>query len=208
MLDHECCMSDVFKKTNTDWITALKMRFSVRLTDKSSPKPAIPGRPLEDVNQYPVLHKSGSSLEFSVCCSRSILPPPGALQQKVRLRQRVQQRPLARCIFRWPTVIFSPSRVESCFRQEKDGTFLSQVGEKASIDVQFTVRNTGERAYEALLTVEFDSNELEVPELRKERGSINIGQYKDNSVSVLLGNPLEQDAVVSPQKHGSSLFFR
>jgi hypothetical protein len=59
-----------------------------------------------------------------------------------------------------------------------------------------------------LLTVEFDSNELEVPELRKERGSINIGQYKDNSVSVLLGNPLEQDAVVSPQKHGSSLFFR
>ena len=82
------------------------------------------------------------------------------------------------------------------FRVDAGGTYVKQVGEKATIDVRFRVGNMAERAYETILYVTYDSNELDVPELRKNgsKGSINLGDYSQDLVTVSLGNPLEEKA--------------
>jgi hypothetical protein len=77
-----------------------------------------------------------------------------------------------------------------------NGTYVKHVSEKASIDLVFKVRNNGEHAYESMLFVYYDSNELDVPELRKIKGSINIGTFDENIVSFALGNPLNENEEV------------
>ncbi|VDN42328.1 unnamed protein product [Gongylonema pulchrum] len=77
------------------------------------------------------------------------------------------------------------------FRQEEDGTYVTQVGEKAAIDISFVVTNNGERAYEAMLFIEYNSDELDVPVLSKKAGPVNINSFEGNTAVISLGNPME-----------------
>ncbi|VDK27844.1 unnamed protein product [Anisakis simplex] len=88
-------------------------------------------------------------------------------------------------------------RCETECRKEDDGTYVTQVGEKASIDISFVVSNNGERAYEAMLFIEYNSDELDVPVLSKKGGSVNLKGFFDNLVVLSLGNPMEPNKKVS-----------
>lgn len=76
-------------------------------------------------------------------------------------------------------------------RKADDSTYMTQVGEKASIDISFVVSNFGERAYEAQLFIDYNSNELDVPVLSKKTGPVNIKSVGENYAVVSLGNPME-----------------
>lgn len=73
---------------------------------------------------------------------------------------------------------------------------MTQVGEKAAIDISFVVTNNGERAYEAMLFMEYNSDELDVPVLSKKGGSVNLKGSTDNLAILSLGNPMEPNKKV------------
>lgn len=82
------------------------------------------------------------------------------------------------------------------FSQEEDETYVTQVGEKTTIDISFSVKNNGERAYEATLFVEYNSDELDIPVLNKKDSPVNIDDFKGNFAIISLGNPMEPNKQV------------
>lgn len=87
-------------------------------------------------------------------------------------------------------------KISKTFSQEEDGTYVTQVGEKATIDISFVVKNNGERAYEATLFIEYNSDELDIPILNKKNGPVNIDNFKGNLTIISLGNPMEPNKQV------------
>lgn len=83
------------------------------------------------------------------------------------------------------------------FRKEEDGTYVTQVGEKAGVDISFLVTVGGERAYETLLFIEYNTDELDVPVLGKKVGAVNIKSFTDSVAVISLGNPMEPGSQVS-----------
>ncbi|VDN59548.1 unnamed protein product [Dracunculus medinensis] len=152
---------------NSDWINAIKLRFSVRL--RNDAKPTLPknGEQLIDLNNFPVLNKFGSE-DFA----------------SIHFNKKCGLDNICTCDLQLQSVLPGISKAD-------DSTYMTQVGEKASIDISFVVSNFGERAYEAQLFIDYNSNELDVPVLSKKTGPVNIKSVGENYAVVSLGNPME-----------------
>ncbi|VDN07933.1 unnamed protein product [Thelazia callipaeda] len=157
--------------TNNDWINPIKLQFSVRLRNEAKPEMPRSGEKIVDMNLYPVLNKYGSQDTFIV---------------SIHFNRKCGTDNVCTSDLQLKAVLPGIS-------QEKDGSYVTQVGEKASIDVSFMVKNNAERAYEAMLFVEYNSDELDVPNLKKKDGPVNLDDFKDNFVLISLGNPMEPD---------------
>ncbi|KHN71986.1 Integrin alpha ina-1 [Toxocara canis] len=154
-------------KKNSDWINPLKLRFSVKIRDDSTPEMPANGGKIVDLNKFPVLNKFGSEHTFNV-----------------PFNKKCGSDNICTCDLHLQPVLPGISK-------EEDGTYVTQVGEKASIDISFVVSNNGERAYEAMLFIEYNSDELDVPVLSKKGGSVNLKGFSDDLAILLLGNPME-----------------
>lgn len=155
---------------NMDWINPLKMRFSVRILNESSPEMPREGDAIVNLNKFPVLNKFGSVHTFAVPFNKKC----GADN-------------ICTCDLQLQSAL-------SGISQKEDGSYVTQVGEKTAIDISFVVKNKGERAYEAMLFVEYNSAELDVPVLSKKDGAVNIQSSTDNFAIITLGNPMEPEA--------------
>ncbi|MCP9258136.1 Protein CBR-INA-1 [Dirofilaria immitis] len=153
--------------TNNDWINPIKLRFSVRLRNEAVPYMPRNGDKIPDMNLYPVLNKYGSEDSFIIHFNRKC-GVDNVCTSDLQLRA-----------------------VLAGISQEEDGTYVTQVGEKATIDISFLIKNNGERAYEAMLFIEYNSGELDIPILSKREGPVNIDDFKDNLAIISLGNPME-----------------
>ncbi|VDK73530.1 unnamed protein product, partial [Onchocerca ochengi] len=153
--------------TNNDWINPIKLRFSVRLRNEAVPRMPRNGDKIVNMNLYPVLNKYGSEDTFIIHFNRKCGVDNVCISD-LQLRA-----------------------VLPGISQDEDGTYITQVGEKATIDISFSVKNNGERAYEAMLFIEYNSDELDIPILNKKEGAVNIDDFKSNLAIISLGNPME-----------------
>uniref|UniRef100_F1KQ70 Integrin alpha ina-1 n=1 Tax=Ascaris suum TaxID=6253 RepID=F1KQ70_ASCSU len=152
---------------NSDWINPLKLRFSVKIRDDTTPEMPQNGGEIVDLNKFPVLNKFGSEHSFNI-----------------HFNKKCGSDNICTCDLQLQPVLPGISK-------EDDGTYVTQVGEKAAIDISFVVTNNGERAYEAMLFMEYNSDELDVPVLSKKGGSVNLKGSTDNLAILSLGNPME-----------------
>ncbi|CAJ0943125.1 unnamed protein product, partial [Mesorhabditis belari] len=150
-----------------DWVNPLKFRFTVRI--KNEKKPILPkqGAPLVDLNDYPILNKFGSTYDFTIPFNTRC-GDDHVCQTDLALRATFAGIP-----------------------NTEDG-YVSNVGEKEHLDIQFEVDNNGEKAYQAHLNLTFDPEELELPSLQGKnvRGLI-LETLGKNSLLVQLGNPMD-----------------
>ncbi|VDK85685.1 unnamed protein product [Litomosoides sigmodontis] len=153
--------------TNSDWINPIKLRFSVRLRNEVTPQMPRNGGKIVDMNLYPVLNKYGSEDTFIIHFNRKC-GVDNVCTSDLQLRA-----------------------VLPGISQEEDETYVTQVGEKTTIDISFSVKNNAERAYEATLFVEYNSDELDIPILNKKDSPVNIDAFKGNLAIISLGNPME-----------------
>ncbi|KAK6102226.1 Integrin alpha family protein [Brugia pahangi] len=153
--------------TNSDWINPIKLRFSVQLRNEAIPKMPRNGGKIVDMNLYPVLNKYGSEDTFIIHFNR-------------------------KCgVDNVCTSDLQLLAVLPGISQEEDGTYVTQVGEKTTIDISFLVKNNAERAYEATLFIEYNSDELDIPILIRKDSPVNIDDFKGNLAIISLGNPME-----------------
>ncbi|MFH4973715.1 hypothetical protein AB6A40_000424 [Gnathostoma spinigerum] len=154
-------------KGNNDWINPIRLHFLVKIRDQMTPEIPRDGGIRVDLNKFPMLNMFGSEV-------RTVIP----FNKKCGLDD------ICMCDLTLQPVLPGIS-------QEEDGSYVTQVGEKASIDITFVVSNKGERAYEATLFIEYNSDELDIPIMTKKDSGVNVKSSSDNLAVVELGNPME-----------------
>lgn len=69
---------DNFQNKNSDWINPLKLRFSVKIRDDTTPEMPQNGGEIVDLNKFPVLNKFGSehsfNVSFAISCPCQVAP--------------------------------------------------------------------------------------------------------------------------------------
>lgn len=160
-------------KSNRDFINPLKFRCSVKFRDASTPVFPKNGGQIVNLNKYPVLNKFGSEHVFTI-----------------QFNKECGTDDICLC-----DLVLKPALTG--IAQEKDGTYVTQVNETAAIKIAFSVKNAGERAYEATLYVEYNSAELEIPIIKSKRDRvISIRATDDNLAVISLGNPVEPETTL------------
>ncbi|KHJ93636.1 FG-GAP repeat protein [Oesophagostomum dentatum] len=160
-----------------DWINPLKFRFTVQIKNERKPTHPSEGFPLVDLRQFPILNKYGASYEF-----------------QIPFNTRCGEDHVCQTDLTLKAVFVDIPKTEK--------GYVSNVGDKDSLDITFTVENQKEKAYRAALYLTYDPEELELPTVigKTKLGWETIGK---NVVVVQLGNPMESNS-----KHLFDLRFK
>ncbi|CAI2348463.1 unnamed protein product [Caenorhabditis sp. 36 PRJEB53466] len=147
-----------------DWITPLKFRFTVSIRNEKKPIQPPQGSQVVDLKHFPVLNKYGASYEFDVPFN-TLCGEDHTCQTDLSLKAAFKDIPLT-----------------------KNG-YVSNVGEKDYLDMTFTVENKKEKAYQANFYLEYNEEELELPQVQGNKRMLaqTIGK---NIVHLALGNPM------------------
>ncbi|CAO4370677.1 unnamed protein product [Caenorhabditis nigoni] len=147
-----------------DWITPLKFRFTVSIRNEKKPVQPPQGSQVVDLKHFPVLNKYGASYEFDVPFN-TLCGEDHTCQTDLSLKATFKDIPLTA------------------------NGYVSNVGEKDYLDVTFTVENKKEKAYQANFYLEYNEEELELPQVHGAKRMIaeTIGK---NIVHLPLGNPM------------------
>uniref|UniRef100_A0A0N5A4U7 Integrin_alpha2 domain-containing protein n=1 Tax=Parastrongyloides trichosuri TaxID=131310 RepID=A0A0N5A4U7_PARTI len=162
-------------KDNTDWLNPLKLKFSVSIKDQVKATLPDEGQNLVNLNNYPILNKYNSTHE--------ILIP---------FNKRCGSDDKCEADLELTATFLDISR-------DKKGTFITRVGEKDSINIKFVIKNKGERAYESRMYLQYNHDELDVPQLdgSKKLSTVNLDSYENNVTIFSLGNPIEPGKTVT-----------
>ncbi|CEF65392.1 Integrin alpha chain family and FG-GAP repeat and Integrin alpha beta-propellor repeat and Integrin alpha-2 domain-containing protein [Strongyloides ratti] len=162
-------------KDNTDWLNPLKLKFSVSIKDQSKPTLPNEGEPLINLNNYPILNKYNSTHEVLISFNKRC-GDDDKCESDLELGATFLD-----------------------ISQDKKGKFVTRVGEKDSINIKFIVKNKGERAYESRMYLQYNHDELDVPQLdgTKKLSSVNIESYENNIIIFSLGNPIEPGKIIT-----------
>lgn len=160
-----------------DWITPLKFRFTVSIRNEKKPVQPPQGSQLVDLKHYPVLNKYGASYEFDVPFN-TLCGEDHTCQTDLSLKAAFKDIPLT------------------------SNGYVSNVGEKDYLDLTFTVENKKEKAYQANFYLEYNEEELELPQVQGSKRMIaeTIGK---NIVHLPLGNPMN-----GASKHQFTIQFK
>ncbi|KAK0420795.1 hypothetical protein QR680_014893 [Steinernema hermaphroditum] len=159
-------------KDNADWLNPVKFRFSIQLLNDRKPSYPREGSPPVDLNKYPVVGKFGAVNDLEI-----------GFDKKCGDDEKCNAD-------------LSVSAIPEGMSQE-NGTYRTQVGETDSIDIRFVISNKGERAYQAMLYVYYNDDELDIPQLvKEEKSKVQLIKSAKSYSSLLLGNPLEKDSTV------------
>ncbi|EGT33551.1 CBN-INA-1 protein [Caenorhabditis brenneri] len=147
-----------------DWITPLKFRFTVSIRNEKKPIQPPQGSQVVDLKHFPVLNKYGASYEFDVPFN-TLCGEDHTCQTDLSLKATFKDIPLT------------------------PNGYVSNVGEKDYLDITFTVENKKEKAYQANFYLEYNEEELELPQVHGTKRMIaeTIGK---NIVHLPLGNPM------------------
>ncbi|CAB3401569.1 unnamed protein product [Caenorhabditis bovis] len=160
-----------------DWITPLKFRFSVSIRNEKKPIQPGEGSSLVDLKQYPVLNKYGASYEFEVTFN-TLCGDDHTCQTDLVLKATFKDIP------------------------KTSHGYVSNVGETDHLDMTFSVENRNEKAYQASFYLEFNNEELELPQLTGSR-RLGIHTIGKNTIFIDLGNPME-----TGMKHNFEIRFK
>ncbi|GMT20838.1 hypothetical protein PFISCL1PPCAC_12135 [Pristionchus fissidentatus] len=160
-----------------DWLNPLKLKFSAVLSDERKPEVVREGRSLPDLQQYPMLDRMHSSHEFTVpfntrCGSDQVCQTDLSMQ----------------------AVLDGIS--------QQGNVYVLNVGEKEHLDVDFVIKNNGEKAYGAFLWLSYDPEELELPTIerrggdKKKANALVLETHGENMTAVKLGNPMDQETTL------------
>lgn len=160
-----------------DWITPLKFRFTVSIRNEKKPIQPPQGSQVVDLKHFPVLNKYGASYEFDVPFN-TLCGEDHTCQTDLSLKATFKDIPLTA------------------------NGYVSNVGEKDYLDVTFTVENKKEKAYQANFYLEYNEEELELPQVHGAKRMIaeTIGK---NIVHLPLGNPMN-----GASKHHFTIQFK
>uniref|UniRef100_A0A0K0DXE3 Integrin_alpha2 domain-containing protein n=1 Tax=Strongyloides stercoralis TaxID=6248 RepID=A0A0K0DXE3_STRER len=162
-------------KDNTDWLNPLKLKFSVSIKDQTKTSLPDEGEPLINLNNYPILNKYNSTHEVLISFNKRC-GDDDKCESDLELGATFLD-----------------------ISQNKKGKFVTRVGEKDSINIKFVVKNKGERAYESRMYLQYNHDELDVPQLdsTKKLSSVNLESYENNITIFSLGNPIEPGKVIT-----------
>ncbi|CAI5444358.1 unnamed protein product [Caenorhabditis angaria] len=155
-----------------DWITPLKFKFSVSIRNEKKPEQPSIGQPIVDLKKYPVLNKYGASYEFEVPFN-TLCGEDHTCQTDLELKAAFKDIPL------------TPQG------------YVSNVGEKDHLDITFSIENKKEKAYRANFYLDFNNEELELPQIIGSSKKLSIEIVDNNIVHLNLGNPMESNSKIN-----------
>jgi len=156
-------------KSNRDFLNPILILLTYRLEDRGDPV-LTPGRPIEDINSYPVINREAAHANFSVdfaqncgddhlCNSSLTMKPSLSLQRNTA------------------------------------GMYVLRVGQQQEMTLTVPVHNAGEEAHQTLLTVELPETISFIGMADGGSSAVSCSPV-DNVVQCTLGNPLVSGGTV------------